>query len=102
MTAVLARVDELPRASRAAAGVVSPGLPGAPAWVSISNRPDNLWAIYRTPEERDAALYAGFLTWAALPDCSVLLNYALAWRDVNGWGLHLAHAAWAGRYGSVQ
>jgi hypothetical protein len=85
----------------AADGVVSPGLTGSPVWAPSSNRPDCLWAIYATADERDAALFAGFRTWAALEDRSVLLNYALLWRDVNGFGLELTTADFAGRHGHV-
>lgn len=90
------------RRHKAADGVTAPALPGTPVSTLAGNRPDCLWAIYATRDERDAALDALLLTWAALEDRSVLLNYGLTWTDRHGFGVHVTTSEWPGRTGTVQ
>lgn len=96
-------VAHLPRSEKAAAGQLFEGIPqeGLVRDITVNETVPGFWALYDTPEARHAALTATFLTWQTGPDRSVLLNYAVTWKDVGGYGLHLSHSAWPGRHGHV-
>lgn len=62
-----------------------------------SHGPASHWFIFASREDREAKISELAGTWEELEDRSTLLNYVVTWNDVQGFGLEVAHADWAGR-----